>query len=251
MSHVAATVCAFFIMLLSLHAGEGVRYGKGVCWTCDPKTELSSAVRGSPQRQGFSLVELLVVIAIISILATLLLPFISEAFNRAKVVTCASRMRQVHMAASLFNQEYANDMHGQEFFYNSNATGDYPWEGGTFRPYRPGNPAIALYTVTNYLEEEYRTFFCPLYPVDPEVWFAPQPVSGSTMWGTYVWLFGGDRRQEDAEDILMTDTSASGMRSQYGGINYRYEHYNALRKEGGVELIARTGSEYASKIFTP
>lgn len=207
--------------------------------------------KGATDRRGFSLLELLVVIAIISILAALLLPFITQALYRAKVVTCTSKLRDMHVAASLYAQEYASKMKGQDFFYNSNATGDYPWERATFTPTRPGNPAIALYEKTNSLQDEYRTFFCPLYPVDPDVWFSPHPTSSTTMWGTYVWLYGGTRRPSDAENILMVDTSSLGMKSQYGGIGYRYEHYNALRTDGSVAQIAKTASALTPLILTP
>jgi prepilin-type N-terminal cleavage/methylation domain-containing protein/prepilin-type processing-associated H-X9-DG protein len=58
---------------------------------------------------GFTLIELLVVIAIIGVLASLLLPALSAARANAKEAQCASNIKQLHLANSL----YADDNDGR------------------------------------------------------------------------------------------------------------------------------------------
>lgn len=77
----------------------------------------------SIQTRAFTLVEVLVVISILAVLAALAFPVLSSANHKADSAKCASNLRQIHAAASLFSTDNGMEFAPLHFFFRLDQEG--------------------------------------------------------------------------------------------------------------------------------
>jgi prepilin-type N-terminal cleavage/methylation domain-containing protein/prepilin-type processing-associated H-X9-DG protein len=119
------------------------------------------------KRTPFTLIELLVVIAIIAILASMLLPALNKARDKAKAIKCVNNQKQVGLATQFYFDD--NDFY---FYCPTVSTGTVDGDSSGLRTW--GAQLVYHKYATNG-----NIFFCPSTKYNSLV------TAGGTYWNTY------------------------------------------------------------------
>src|ERR1700743_3348477 len=94
-------------------------------------TTVRTADHSLKQRhKGFTLIELLVVIAIIAILASLLLPALAKAKDKAKRIGCVSNLHQLMLGSIMYASDFKGNFTAPTWYDGGNGTVNVPQING-------------------------------------------------------------------------------------------------------------------------
>jgi prepilin-type processing-associated H-X9-DG protein/prepilin-type N-terminal cleavage/methylation domain-containing protein len=167
--------------------------------------------RSRPESRGFSLVELLISIAIIGLLASLLLPALGRARQKARSIECVSNLKQIYLANTMFAAEHDGHYVPAAEDIDKTGGGLTRWHGTRKTingPFDPRTGPLAEYLPDSRVKE------CPVFFEFRRQGEAPNAFeSGTGGYGYNMHYIGATSYADDFPDDLRSGTRDSRVRS--------------------------------------
>lgn len=141
----------------------------------------------------FTLIELLVVVTIIAILASLLLPALSSAREKAKSSVCQSHLRQMHLLMNLYSSNFDGWLPGSTFKNEPHMT-TLSWYDSTSTSWSQTLIRTNAYYEPENWQSEGKVFFCPASQAYQSFTRARTPATTYIMTNNYNRIWNNPKR---------------------------------------------------------
>lgn len=128
---------------------------------------IQASLRRHSSTKAFTLIELLVVIAIISILASLLVPAVTDALNSAKETHCTNNLRQLGLAMNSYVMEHDYLLPSQKYWNIYPTVADPANQQGMSAHVKPYLSSRPTRNTSKPGEEDIQEMICPLWLAHP------------------------------------------------------------------------------------
>ena len=178
--------------------GGSPRWGIGTGHTSKKRVHMRRAQTSRTDSRIFTLIELLVVIAIIAILASMLLPALGKAREKARQSQCAGNQKQIMTAVRMYVDDY-DETWPLSYLYEAATFSPASWSHPNGGLYYPGRWYHLIMPYINSID----VFICASYP-------SPAERGGEAF--SYGWNIRGNGN--------------CSCPNRYSGMGYHYTDYD-------------------------